>query len=407
MALLVRHRLRRRTPAGRAVGAARAADHGCRHRDRHQFHRRNRLFVRRSSRAERDRRGRRLLDPARATDAEADDAHRDRRRRRDAAHARSVVGGDHRDAELDQSDRGRGLVDGRRRGWTRRPRRPRWSRHDGRWSRHDGRSGHDGFPGRDRRPGRDWRTRRHHGLARHHRRPRHDQWAGHVWRPGEHGRPGHGRWSGRCERPGRRNGGAGRPQRHERAGARGRAGRPLDRRNRNGHERLGHLRRERPGHARRDRRRRRHLVGHRDHARVARVPPAGGHDLPGRHLRCPGGGAAHRRLGRRIVLPIGGFNGADPVPTLAQFQTLVSHGALRYVLVSGEAGGAGSTRGGGFGATGTGSTGTGSTGTGASGTGSASTAESSTTSAQIRTWVLANCTAVSDSTVTGLYDCGS
>lgn len=107
------------------------------------------------------------------------------------------------------------------------------------------------------------------------------------------------------------------------------------------------------------------------------------------------------------VLPIGGFNGADPVPTLAQFQTLVSHGALRYVLVSGEAGGAGSTRGGGFGATGTGSTGTGSTGTGASGTGSASTAESSTTSAQIRTWVLANCTAVSDSTVTGLYECGS
>ncbi|WP_454131546.1 hypothetical protein [Microbacterium lacticum] len=33
--------------------------------------------------------------------------------------------------------------------------------------------------------------------------------------------------------------------------------------------------------------------------------------------------------------------------------------------------------------------------------------ESTTTSAQIRAWVLANCTAVTDSSVTGLYSCGS
>lgn len=35
------------------------------------------------------------------------------------------------------------------------------------------------------------------------------------------------------------------------------------------------------------------------------------------------------------------------------------------------------------------------------------TGESTTTSAQIRAWVLANCTAVTDSSVTGLYSCGS
>lgn len=84
---------------------------------------------------------------------------------------------------------------------------------------------------------------------------------------------------------------------------------------------------------------------------------------------------------------------------------LVDGGALRYVLVSGSTGAAGSSRGGGFGSTGTGSTGTGNTGALAGGSpGGSSSAD--TSSAQIRTWVLANCTAVSGSTVTGLYECG-
>ncbi|WP_454114942.1 ArnT family glycosyltransferase [Microbacterium lacticum] len=51
-------------------------------------------------------------------------------------------------------------------------------------------------------------------------------------------------------------------------------------------------------------------------------------------------------------------------------------------------------------------------GTSANGTGGTpgatnGTGESTTTSAQIRAWVLANCTAVTDSSVTGLYSCGS
>ena len=35
------------------------------------------------------------------------------------------------------------------------------------------------------------------------------------------------------------------------------------------------------------------------------------------------------------VMTIGGFNGADPAPTLAQFQQLVADGQVRYVLVGG------------------------------------------------------------------------
>jgi 4-amino-4-deoxy-L-arabinose transferase-like glycosyltransferase len=45
----------------------------------------------------------------------------------------------------------------------------------------------------------------------------------------------------------------------------------------------------------------------------------------------------------RPVVTIGGFNGSDPAPTLAQFEQLVSSGQLRYVLIDG------SGRGGGFG----------------------------------------------------------
>ena len=41
------------------------------------------------------------------------------------------------------------------------------------------------------------------------------------------------------------------------------------------------------------------------------------------------------------VMTIGGFNGSDPAPTLAQFQRLVAEGKVRYVLVSGGPGGGG------------------------------------------------------------------
>jgi 4-amino-4-deoxy-L-arabinose transferase-like glycosyltransferase len=39
------------------------------------------------------------------------------------------------------------------------------------------------------------------------------------------------------------------------------------------------------------------------------------------------------------VITIGGFNGADPAPTLAQFERLVAEGKVRYVLLQGSGGG--------------------------------------------------------------------
>src|SRR5205085_20144 len=48
------------------------------------------------------------------------------------------------------------------------------------------------------------------------------------------------------------------------------------------------------------------------------------------------------------VMTIGGFNGGDPAPTLAQFEELVARGKVRYVLIGGG-GGAGGIGGGGFG----------------------------------------------------------
>jgi 4-amino-4-deoxy-L-arabinose transferase-like glycosyltransferase len=39
------------------------------------------------------------------------------------------------------------------------------------------------------------------------------------------------------------------------------------------------------------------------------------------------------------VITIGGFNGGDPAPTLAEFEAMVAHGKVRYVLVSGGGGG--------------------------------------------------------------------
>ena len=46
------------------------------------------------------------------------------------------------------------------------------------------------------------------------------------------------------------------------------------------------------------------------------------------------------------VMTIGGFNGSDPAPTLAQFEQLVAQGKVRYVLVSGAGGGGGFGQGG-------------------------------------------------------------
>jgi len=50
------------------------------------------------------------------------------------------------------------------------------------------------------------------------------------------------------------------------------------------------------------------------------------------------------------VMTIGGFNGGDPAPTLAQFQQLVADGQVRFVLISGN--GAGGGPGGGAGGSG-------------------------------------------------------
>jgi hypothetical protein len=58
------------------------------------------------------------------------------------------------------------------------------------------------------------------------------------------------------------------------------------------------------------------------------------------------------------VMAIGGFNGTDPTPTLAQFETYVRHGDIHYFIASG--GGAG---GAGFGGAGLGGAGFGGTGT--------------------------------------------
>jgi 4-amino-4-deoxy-L-arabinose transferase-like glycosyltransferase len=54
----------------------------------------------------------------------------------------------------------------------------------------------------------------------------------------------------------------------------------------------------------------------------------------------------------RPVITIGGFNGGDPAPTLAQFQQLVSSGQVRFLLVSGGGGGGGFGGGPGGGGTG-------------------------------------------------------
>ena len=77
------------------------------------------------------------------------------------------------------------------------------------------------------------------------------------------------------------------------------------------------------------------------------------------------------------VLPIGGFNGNDQVPTLEDFEALVADGSLRYVLGTGMAGRGASTPSGG----------------------------TSTTSAQIREWVEDTCQTVTDAPGGVVYDC--
>jgi len=41
----------------------------------------------------------------------------------------------------------------------------------------------------------------------------------------------------------------------------------------------------------------------------------------------------------RSVMPIGGFNGTDPSPTLAQFERLVAEGKIHYFIAGGAFGG--------------------------------------------------------------------
>ncbi len=113
----------------------------------------------------------------------------------------------------------------------------------------------------------------------------------------------------------------------------------------------------------------------------------------GRYLAAVFGAQAAARLiiasDGGSFLPVGGFNGGDPVPTLDAFQRMVADGDVTYVVTSsGDGRGAGTA----FGA----------------GNGNAAPTDpttGSTTSAQIRSWVLQNCTAVTDAPVSDLYDC--
>jgi 4-amino-4-deoxy-L-arabinose transferase-like glycosyltransferase len=47
------------------------------------------------------------------------------------------------------------------------------------------------------------------------------------------------------------------------------------------------------------------------------------------------------------VMTIGGFNGGDPAPTLAEFQGLVAEGKVRFIIIGGQGGGQGGPGGGG------------------------------------------------------------
>ncbi|GAA3023700.1 glycosyltransferase family 39 protein [Microbacterium dextranolyticum] len=106
------------------------------------------------------------------------------------------------------------------------------------------------------------------------------------------------------------------------------------------------------------------------------------------------------------VLPIGGFDDRDPVPTLDAFQQLVASGHLRYVLMGSSMSPAIPASAGTAGATGAGTTHGFGARTAAPSGGQGGT-DTSTSSGQIRAWVLASCTPVDDPAVPDLYSCGS
>jgi hypothetical protein len=53
--------------------------------------------------------------------------------------------------------------------------------------------------------------------------------------------------------------------------------------------------------------------------------------------------ASYQLAAEKSVMPIGGFNGSDPSPTLAQFQSYVANGQIHYFIAnrSGPGGGRG------------------------------------------------------------------
>jgi 4-amino-4-deoxy-L-arabinose transferase-like glycosyltransferase len=89
------------------------------------------------------------------------------------------------------------------------------------------------------------------------------------------------------------------------------------------------------------------------------------------------------------VMAIGGFNGTDPAPTLAQFQAYVAAGRIHYFVAGGGAGGGGRNFLGGFG-----------------GTSAAGGQTTPTTASQINAWVTSNFTPTTVGGVT-LYDLSS
>lgn len=94
------------------------------------------------------------------------------------------------------------------------------------------------------------------------------------------------------------------------------------------------------------------------------------------------------------VVPIGGFDGSDPSPTLGQLKQWINAGELRYVLTSGGRGGFGGGMGGGFGGPG---------GAGGSG-GNSTTSVGSSNTSTIQAWVTTYCT-LSDYSGGSLYLC--
>ena len=110
------------------------------------------------------------------------------------------------------------------------------------------------------------------------------------------------------------------------------------------------------------------------------------------------------------VMPIGGFSGTDPSPTLAQFEDYVAKGEIHYYIVGGGFGGGGGAAAGGQ-TGGTGTTGTGGSTAGGSTTGGGPAGGgfggagggAASTGSQISTWVESHYTAKTVGGVT-VYD---